>query len=96
MNEFGLIALMAAVTYATRIFGFLAVHWIGPSPAMIQWSDRIANIVLAVILAKILMAAPQSILVGVAAAVIIMIVTSRFILSMWMGVAIVAIGRSIA
>ena len=96
VNEFGLIVMMAAVTYATRILGFLAVHWIGPAPLITRWSDRIANLVLAVILAKILLAAPQSIWVGVAVATVVMLVTSRFLLSMWLGVAVVALGRAMA
>jgi uncharacterized membrane protein len=95
MNEFGLILLMALVTYATRVFGFLAVDWLGSSPSIIRWSDRLANLVLAFILAKILVAAPLAIWIGVAGAAMLMIFTSRFLLSMWLGVAMVAVGRAI-
>lgn len=96
MNEFSLILLMALVTYATRVVGFLAVDRLGSSPSIIRWSDRLATLVLAIILAKILFAAPLAIWIGVSATAIFMIATSRFLLSMWLGVAIVAIARAFA
>jgi len=96
MNEFSLILLMALVTYATRVVGFLAVDLSGSSPSLIRWSDRLATLVLAIILAKILVAAPLAIWIGVSAAAIFMIATSRFLVSMWLGVAIVAVARAIA
>ena len=95
MHEFGLIILMAAVSYATRIIGFVATGWIGESSTVVKWTDRLGNFVLAIILARILIAAPPIVWAGVGAAVVSMLLSSRFLPSMWLGVAVVAAGRLI-
>lgn len=93
MTDLGLILLMAAVTYATRIIGFLATERIGASASLVKWLDRLGNIVLIIILGRILVGAPLLLWVGVAVAVTAMAISSRFLLSMWLGVAVVAAGR---
>ena len=93
MHDLGLIVLMAAVSYATRVVGFVATGWMGKSSSVVKWADRLGNLVLVVILARILWDASVTIWVGVGVAVAAMILSSRFLLSMWLGVAIVAAAR---
>lgn len=93
--DFGLIIVMAAVSYATRIIGFVAADRFGQSSSLVRWMDRLGNFVLVLILARILAVAPPVVWAGVAVAVAAKVVTSRFFLSMWLGVAVVAAGRLI-
>lgn len=96
MHDLALIMLMAAVSYATRILGLVATSRVGTNPALANWLDRLGNLVLVIILARILIDAPVEMLAGVGIAAIAMLLTSRFLLSMWIGVAVTAAVRMLA